>query len=231
MQASAQASQASPTVTPLRGATACDWHDDKGYGHGLRPLNSVAQCGLDRRRGPGQRGRGHWRSSERRRLRSGRSPSTTTLPGGLIRVVSRPRRQMRRHSRSAPVLAASPPALRRRSHGRRPTRLPAAEPVSLFNSSSNGIQWGATAEAGTASLTANGDRVMSFAACGGKLYASIYDAIVVRTDGASPSWQIFYRYSGPALSSAEQRISRPDLRAQSQWLGLDAHCGAGGQLG
>ena len=70
-----------------------------------------------------------------------------------------------------------------------------------FNSSNNGIQWGATAEAGTASLTANGDRVMSFAACGGKLYASIYDAIVVRTDGASPSWRIFHRYAGPALPS------------------------------
>jgi hypothetical protein len=40
---------------------------------------------------------------------------------------------------------------------------------------------------------------MSFAACGGKLYASIYDAIVVRTDGANPSWNIFYQYSGPAL--------------------------------
>jgi len=70
-----------------------------------------------------------------------------------------------------------------------------------FNSTSNGIQWGATAEAGTASLTANGDRVMSFAACGGKLYASIYDAIVVRTDGANPSWLIFYQYSGPPLNS------------------------------
>ena len=40
---------------------------------------------------------------------------------------------------------------------------------------------------------------MSFAACGGKLYASIYDAIVVRTDGTNPSWQKFYQYSGPAL--------------------------------
>jgi hypothetical protein len=70
-----------------------------------------------------------------------------------------------------------------------------------FNSTSNGIQWGATAEAGTASLTANGDRVMSFAACGGKLYASIYDAIVVRTDGANPSWNIFHKYAGPALPS------------------------------
>jgi hypothetical protein len=69
-----------------------------------------------------------------------------------------------------------------------------------FNSTSNGIQWGASGEAGSVSLTKNG-RVMSFAACGGKLYASIYDAIVVRTDGANPSWQIFYQYSGPALPS------------------------------
>ncbi len=58
-----------------------------------------------------------------------------------------------------------------------------------FNATSQTIQWGATAEAGTASLTANGNRVMSFAACGGKLYATIYDAIAVRTDGANPSWQ------------------------------------------
>jgi hypothetical protein len=70
-----------------------------------------------------------------------------------------------------------------------------------FYPGSNGVQWGAAAEAGTASLTANGNRVMSFAACGGKLYASIYDAVVVRTDGANPSWQVFYQYSGPALPS------------------------------
>ena len=69
---------------------------------------------------------------------------------------------------------------------------------------------------------------MSFAACGGKLYASIYDAIVVRTDGTNPSWQIFYQYSGPALPSTKQWISRPDLCAQSQWRGLHAHRGAGG---
>ena len=74
-----------------------------------------------------------------------------------------------------------------------------------FNSTSNGIQWGATGEAGTANLANGGGgpggRVMSIAACGGKLYASIYDAIVVRTDGANPSWQTFYQYSGPALPS------------------------------
>ena len=79
-----------------------------------------------------------------------------------------------------------------------------------FNSTSNGIQWGAAAEAGERQSAKNGrtsaaGRVMSFAACGGKLYASIYDAIVVRTDGANPSWQTFYQYSGPALPSGGSR--------------------------
>ena len=74
-----------------------------------------------------------------------------------------------------------------------------------FNSATNSIQWGATVEAGTSGFM-NGKptgntRVMSFASCGGKLYASIYDAIVVRTDGPNPSWQKFYQYSGPALPS------------------------------
>jgi hypothetical protein len=68
-----------------------------------------------------------------------------------------------------------------------------------FNAATGVIQWGAAAEAG--SVPANGGRVMSFAACGGKLYASIYDAIVVRTDGTNPSWQTVYQYSGPALPS------------------------------
>jgi hypothetical protein len=70
-----------------------------------------------------------------------------------------------------------------------------------FNSASNAIVWGATAEAGSVVTTTGADRVMSFAACGGKLYASMYDAILVRTDGASPSWQIYYQYSGPPLNS------------------------------
>ena len=74
-----------------------------------------------------------------------------------------------------------------------------------FNSASNGILWGATGEAGSADparpIGGVRCRVMSFAACGGKLYASIYDAVVVRTDGANPSWQTFYQYSGPALTS------------------------------
>jgi hypothetical protein len=68
-----------------------------------------------------------------------------------------------------------------------------------FTPASGGVQWGDAPEAGTAYLTANG-RVMSFAACGGRLYASIYDAIVARTDGENPSWGIFYRYSGPPLN-------------------------------
>jgi len=74
-----------------------------------------------------------------------------------------------------------------------------------FNSSTNAIQWGATREAGSEPLTCipgqQSCRVMSFAACGGKLYASVYDAIEVRTDGANPSWKVFHRYSGPPLNS------------------------------
>jgi hypothetical protein len=75
-----------------------------------------------------------------------------------------------------------------------------------FDSASKSIAWGATAEAGSIIPTANdGDglapRVMGFAACGGKLYASIYYAIVVRTDGPNPSWSIVYQYSGPDVSA------------------------------
>jgi hypothetical protein len=70
-----------------------------------------------------------------------------------------------------------------------------------FDSTANAISWGAAAEAGSSNVTTGGDRVMSFAACGGKLYATIYDAIAVRTDGNKPSWQIYYQYSGPPLSS------------------------------
>jgi hypothetical protein len=70
-----------------------------------------------------------------------------------------------------------------------------------FDSTSNSIAWGATAEAGSDVATTGDDRVMSFAACGGALYASIYSAIMVRTDGASPRWKKFYQYSGPALPS------------------------------
>ena len=71
-----------------------------------------------------------------------------------------------------------------------------------FNSASNGIQWGATGEAGSQPIACSPSapyacRVMSFAACGGKLYASIYDAIVVRTDGANPSWQYILPVLGP----------------------------------
>jgi len=95
-----------------------------------------------------------------------------------------------------------------------------------FNSTSNSIQWGATAEAGTANLANGGSghapRVMSFAACGGKLYASIYDAIVVRTDGANPSWQTFYQYSGPALPSSSSGFRGltcvPNLNASGSML-------------
>jgi hypothetical protein len=76
-----------------------------------------------------------------------------------------------------------------------------------YNAATGGIQWGPTGEAGSANLPLNGtgnggNRVMSFAACGGKLYATIYDAVVVRTDGTNPSWKTFYQYSGPAINSA-----------------------------
>ena len=69
-----------------------------------------------------------------------------------------------------------------------------------FNANANAIQWGATAENGSEPLTCvpgqQSCRVMSFAACGGKLYASVYTAIEVRTDGANPSWQLYYQYPG-----------------------------------
>jgi hypothetical protein len=70
-----------------------------------------------------------------------------------------------------------------------------------FDSSTNSIAWGATAEAGSLNTTTGGDRVMSFAACGGKLYATMYNAVLVRTDGANPRWQKFYQYAGPPLPS------------------------------
>jgi hypothetical protein len=75
-----------------------------------------------------------------------------------------------------------------------------------FDSASNAVAGRSTAEAGSIIPTANdGDgltpRVMSFAACGGKLYASIYYAVVVRTDGPNPSWSIVYQYSGPDVSA------------------------------
>ena len=62
-----------------------------------------------------------------------------------------------------------------------------------FDPSINGVRWGAPAgEAGSAQDGAGWrqlpGRVTNFAACGGKLYASIYDAIAVRTDGPNPSW-------------------------------------------
>jgi hypothetical protein len=73
-----------------------------------------------------------------------------------------------------------------------------------FSPGVGGVQWGGAGEPGSGALTRNGGpagRVMSFAACGGKLYASVYDAIVVRTDGANPTWRTFYQYDGPALPS------------------------------
>ena len=71
-----------------------------------------------------------------------------------------------------------------------------------FNSSTNMIDWNSTGEPGsqTDSTGGHGPRVMSFAACAGKLYASIYDTIKVRHDGAKPSWSLYYKYQGPPLA-------------------------------
>jgi hypothetical protein len=71
-----------------------------------------------------------------------------------------------------------------------------------FNSTSNTVVWGSKPEAGTVSVTTGGDRVMSMTACGGKLYATMWTSILVRTDGTSPSWQIFYQYTGPPIESS-----------------------------
>ena len=60
-----------------------------------------------------------------------------------------------------------------------------------------------------------------FVACGGKLYASVYEAILVRTDGASPSWQTFFQYSG-ALASGSSGFRGltcvPNLNGQGSML-------------
>jgi hypothetical protein len=74
-----------------------------------------------------------------------------------------------------------------------------------FNSSTNAIAWGANPEAGTLALMQEKHgtaRVMSFAQCEGKLYATIYDNVVVRTDGSNPSWNVLSTYSGPPLGSS-----------------------------
>jgi hypothetical protein len=78
-----------------------------------------------------------------------------------------------------------------------------------YNSTVGRIVWGANAEAGSDTLTSQGTtssgtqiRVMSFAACGGKLYATIYDTIWVRTDGPNPSWHRFYAYTGALASES-----------------------------
>ena len=99
-------------------------------GHCLRQLNSRRVRPRSAPSGPATRA---WSSAVQRATgaHGGRSPSTTALPGGFIRAVSRSYRQRRRQSRSARILRASPPASRRRFHGRRPTRLPAAERASL----------------------------------------------------------------------------------------------------
>jgi len=56
---------------------------------------------------------------------------------------------------------------------------------------------------------------MAFASCGGKLYATNYDALAVRKDGLDPSWRVIYRYPGPlAIQSSGWRgltcVPKPD---------------------
>ena len=95
-----------------------------------------------------------------------------------------------------------------------------------FDSTSNGVKWGATAETGsnpTCWAPIGGDcRTMSFAACGGKLYASIYDAVAVRTDGATPSWKIFYTYpdayTNPSASGFRGLTCAPNLNGSGSML-------------
>jgi hypothetical protein len=67
-----------------------------------------------------------------------------------------------------------------------------------FNSASGGVQWGTASEAGAILCSGSNVncRTMSFAACGGKLYALNYTAIEVRTDGPNPSWRLYYQYPG-----------------------------------
>ena len=90
-----------------------------------------------------------------------------------------------------------------------------------FNSTTGHIQWSSIGEAGSIVPTQNGGRVMSFVACGGKLYASVYEAILVRTDGASPSWQTLFQYSG-ALASGSSGFRGltcvPNLNGQGPML-------------
>ncbi len=72
-----------------------------------------------------------------------------------------------------------------------------------FTASTNSIQWNTTPEAGSVMpswLSGNNCRVMSFAACGGSLYATFFDSVWVRKDGANPSWSEIYMYPGSYTS-------------------------------
>jgi hypothetical protein len=74
-----------------------------------------------------------------------------------------------------------------------------------FNASAGTIQWNGAFEAGSETscwLTGASCRTMSFAACGGKLYASYFDSIEVRTDGPNPSWKVYYQYPGSYTNTA-----------------------------
>ena len=104
-----------------------------------------------------------------------------------------------RHQRPGPLLRVlhrfCDPAWRWPSPAATPTASSRARSIQQATPSS-----GARPPKRGAPSDGKGGRVMSFAACGGKLYASVYNAIVVRTDGANPVGR-FYRYSGPALTS------------------------------
>jgi hypothetical protein len=69
-----------------------------------------------------------------------------------------------------------------------------------YNQATGRVQWGASAEAGSNPACwkpgPHTCRTMSFAFCSGKLYATYYDSIMVRTDGANPSWTTIYKYPG-----------------------------------
>ena len=58
---------------------------------------------------------------------------------------------------------------------------------------------------------------MAMAACNGRPYATIYDALMVRTDGAEPSWAIAYELpSNFGLESGSSGWRGLDLRGEPE---------------
>ena len=101
----------SVTVTVTAAATACDWHDGRGYRHDLRLPNSNAEYVRDRLRGVWQPGRGHWRSSEQR----------VHMVAGRLR--RRPYRVDYSERSRGRIANCADPHVQRESSGRRPRRL------------------------------------------------------------------------------------------------------------